>query len=215
MLSSSPAPQNPPPKPLWTHQQVDAAGDAQADGAQDGGEEETGGDSQAVTEIRHSEGVGDPQPTTPDPAAPLTPREGRLGCNNSWSGARTASPRPSGTSGHCRATAEGHTGCPHPEGTPSLPISRHGIQLCSHTAVFGGDQDPQFQEGHGTHHLSMVEPFFLLLLGYSSRQTRTPAALPGRQGKEGIAPKEQTRTPKMGCVGRGKHSWEQGGEIRM
>lgn len=29
----------------------------------------------------------------------------------------------------------------------------------------------------GTHHLSMVEPFFLFPRGYSSRQTNTPAAL--------------------------------------
>lgn len=31
--------------------------------------------------------------------------------------------------------------------------------------------------GDSTYHRSMVEPFFRLLLGYSSRQTRTPATL--------------------------------------
>lgn len=56
-----------PPKAPSTHQQVDAAGDAQADGAQDGGEEETGRDSQAVTEIWGSEGVWGAQPPLPTP----------------------------------------------------------------------------------------------------------------------------------------------------
>lgn len=43
-----PAPPKSPPKLLCTHQQVDAARDAQADSAQDGGEEETSGDGQAA-----------------------------------------------------------------------------------------------------------------------------------------------------------------------
>lgn len=37
-----------------------------------------------------------------------------------------------------------------------------------------------WDEAHGrwgTHHLSMVEPFFLFPRGYSSRQTNTPATL--------------------------------------
>lgn len=76
-------PQKCPPKPLCAHQQVDAAGDGQADGAQDGGEKETGGDGQAVRQMRGFGGAAGGAAPQPRPRTPLTRRAGWLGRSNS------------------------------------------------------------------------------------------------------------------------------------
>lgn len=108
-----------------------------------------------------------------------------------------------------------------PAPTPPLPTSNSGA-----TSLYlwgGGYQDPQSQGwgGDSTYHRSMVEPFFRLLLGYSSRQTRTPATLQGGgQGKgvlgARISPLGTTLTQKKRAVwGRKRVIWAQPGRRTM
>lgn len=92
---------------------------------------------------------------------------------------------------------------PAPTSLLPMPVLCPCLGRATRTPNPGGDGGT-----HATYHLSMVEPFFRLLLGYSSRQTKTPATLRGesRKGVLGarISPEAQPSPKKKGCLGQGR-----------